>query len=274
MKERGIPVPDEYYFVSGTCFAERAGLLKTVQDMHYDISEFQAASSGFSTAHKLERIICLTILNDGYKFKGNRVMSLRRTLRRLDPYYITNKKYSGLRIADDKRLELDDEFVYFCLENQLYRKYELTELPLSEIKRHWLDDIIPLRECHPYRYLVTGDPKIYQEYCMLNKRYYGLNIMSADRFDSLISSIEEKGYDENSIVVVNQDNILKDGQHRCCYLLYKYGEDYKIPVLRCYEYGGSGLKPLIKELMRKFLPAEKFNSFVKLYRRIRYRDIS
>lgn len=179
-----------------------------------------------------------------------------------------------MRIANDKRIKLDDEFVYFCLENQLYKKYELTELPLFEIKRRWLDDVIPLKECHPYRYLVTGDPEIYQEYCMLNKRYYGLNIMSVDRFDSLIKSIEENGYEKNSIIVVNQDNILKDGQHRCCYMLYKYGEDYKIPVLRCCEYDGGGLKMLIKDFLKKFLPSDKFNSVVKLYRKIRYRDIS
>ncbi len=270
MKEKGITIPEEYLFVSGTCFAERASLLKTVQNMHYDISEFQAASSGFSTAHKLERIICLTILNDGYSFKGNKVMSFMRAFRKLDPDYIKRKRYSGIRIANDKRFNFDDEFVYFCLENQLYKKYELTEIPLSDIKRKWLDSIIPINQCHPYLYLVTGDPKVYQEYCMLNQRYYKLNIMSVDRFDSLMKSIDESGYDENSFVVVNQDNILKDGQHRCCYMMYKYGEDYKIPVVKCYEYNGMGIKLMIKMFLKKVLSDKNYNSIVKLYRKVRF----
>lgn len=34
------------------------------------------------------------------------------------------------------------------------------------------------------------------------------------------------------MIITDFDGVVKDGQHRSCYLLYKYGEDYEVPVLK------------------------------------------
>lgn len=264
MTERGITVPDKYLFVAGTCFAVRAELMKPIKEMGLDISCYSQAGNGFSLAHKMERLICLTVLSGGYEFYGNRVLTFRRAFRKLDPDYHMRKKYSGMRLLRDKRFTLDDEFVFFNLEHRLVKKYEIVELPLKDIKRNWADRQIPLSECHPYRYLQTGDPKVYEEYCRLNKELHGLDIMSKERFDKLIRSIEENGFDSDSIIVVNKDNVIADGQHRCCYLMYKYGGEHKVKCLRIYDYA---LVNGLKELLRKRLSEEQFEWIKGVYHR-------
>lgn len=271
MKEIGMQVPKDYLFVSGTCFAVRAGLMKPIQDMHYQVEDFSGAGAAFSIAHKLERIICLTILNEGYHFSGNSVMRFKRWYRKLSLDYLRRKKYNGVRILNNKNIKLDDEFVYFSIENRLIKKYEIINLPLSEIKRRWINnEDIPLSECHPYRYLVTKDPDIYQEYCDLNKQFFNLDIMSRERFDLLMKSIDEKGFENESVIVVNEDNIIMDGQHRCCYMMYKFGEEYKIPVLRVYEYHHVRFIKRIGNALERILPERVFKIIFKAFKKTKY----
>lgn len=265
MQEQGIPIPDKYLFVAGTCFAARAELMQPIADMHLRVSDYSQAGNGFSLAHKMERLLCLTVLNGGYDFYGNSVLPLRRALRKLSPDYHRRKKYSALRLLDDKRFSLDDEFVYFSLEQCLVKKYELVDVPLKDIRRRWINEDIPLKECLPYKYLVSGDPEVYAEYCRQNKAQYGLDIMSREKFDELIRSIEEKGFDSREVIVINSDNVLLDGQHRCCCMLYKYGEDYRIPCLKIYE------KPAfvnsVIRYLKEHLPEEKLTLLKAVYHR-------
>lgn len=263
MRERGISIPDKYLFVAGTCFAVRSELMQPIKDMGLMVSDYKPAGAEFSLAHKMERIICLTVLNQGYKFYGNKVLTLRRTFRKFSIDYYLKKKHSAIRLLEDKRFELDDEFVYFCLEQRLVKKYELVDIPLKDIRRLWEGKAIPLKECHPYKYLVQGDSRIYEKYCRLNRRDFNLDIMSENRFDELIDSIEQNGFDSHSAVVVNGDNILMDGQHRCCYMLYKYGEDYKLPCVRIYELFSVSIS--LKDWLRKHLPTKYFELLKSIY---------
>ena len=59
--------------------------------------------------------------------------------------------------------------------------------------------------------------------------------MSKERYDRLIESINQYGYDERHIIIVNERNILKDGQHRACILANKYGEDSYVRVLKIWD---------------------------------------
>ena len=266
MRENNIAVPEEYRFVSGSCFAVRAGLMQPVADMGLKISDYKPAAADFSLAHKMERVICLAVLSQGYKLCGNKVMPFTRAFRKLSADYFIRKKYSAVRLLDDKRFRLDDEFFFFCLEQRLVRKYETVEIPLKDIRRIWDGKPIPLKECHPYKYLVQGDPRIYEEYCRLNSRDFKLDIMSQDRFDELIDSIEQNGFDSQSAVVVNGDNILMDGQHRCCYMLYKYGEDHRIPCLRIYE--ASPVRQKLVSFCKSKLSEKNLERLKRIYHRI------
>ncbi len=265
MNERNIKIPEKYLFVAGTCFAVRSELMQPIKEMNLRVKDYTSAGNEFSLAHKMERLVCLIALCGGCDFYGNRVLSFRRALRKLNPDYFIRKKYTGMRLLKDKRFTLDDEFVFFSLEHRLVRKYELIDIPLKDITRRWNNDIIPLTECHPYKYLISKDPSVYDEYCRLNKKLYGLDIMSRERFDKLIESIEKNGFDNNNAVILTGDNILIDGQHRCCYMLYKHGEDYKIPCVRLYEM--SNLKNRIVLFLKKHLSEKTYERIKSVYKR-------
>ena len=179
------------------------------------------------------------------------------------------KKYSGIRLLDDKRFKLDDEFVFFALEHRLIEDYELVNIRLGDIRRRWGKAVIPLRECLPYRYLVSGDPAVYEEYKRQNKAMYKLDIMSRERFDELMKSIDEKGFENENVIVVNHQNIILDGQHRCCYMLYKYGEDYEIPCLRIKELGKSEAKDKLADFLHRHMTQTQYNRLLAVYKKLR-----
>ena len=274
MKELGLEVPAEYCYVAGTCFAERALVAEEVKKIPCEFDSIKPSGRGFSIAHKLERIICLTALNQGYTIKGNRVMGLRRFFRSIQPGAIRSRKYSPEKLWNDTRFNLDDEFVYFSLELKKIARYELINLPLRDIRRQWLRKPIRLKDCLPYKYLVTGDPKIYDEYCKLNKRYYNLDIMSQERFDTLIQSMEENTFDERNVIVVNQHNVLLDGQHRCCYMLYKYGEECTVPALRIYLADELSLKSRVRRMLEAKLSPKAYVFIMHRYIGLKKRFLS
>ena len=91
-------------------------------------------------------------------------------------------------------------------------------------------EIIPLSQCVPYRYL-QGDTAAYEEYCRIHAET-GRPLMSMERYDELISSMKKQGFDEEHIIMVDENNIVKDGQHRACWLAWKYGLDREVEVLQ------------------------------------------
>ena len=57
--------------------------------------------------------------------------------------------------------------------------------------------------------------------------------MTVKRYEELIKNIEKNGYnDEYPIIIKKEDKTIMDGQHRSCYLLKKYGEGYKVRVVK------------------------------------------
>lgn len=269
LEEKGFEVPETYHFVAGTCFAAKACTMKPIKDMGLKVRDYQCAGSEFTLAHKMERVVCIVVELLGYKFYGNVVMEDIRAQRRKSPEYLKMKKYSGIRLLDDKRFKLDDEFVFFSLEHRLIEDYELVNIRLGDIRRRWGKTVISLRECLPYRYLVSGDPAVYEEYKRQNKAMYKLDIMSRERFDELMKSIDEKGFENENVIVVNHQNIILDGQHRCCYMLYKYGEDYEIPCLRIKELGKSEAKDKLADFLHRHMTQTQYNRLLAVYKKLR-----
>ena len=220
----------DYKYVAGTCFAVRAVLADNIKRLNLSIDSFPNSSRGkFSFAHAMERIICMDIKAQGYKFFGNKVCPLRqkKASRLAKPYIDT----CALRLLEDKRFVLDDEFFYRSLEHRRIKFWEIIHIPLNTIIRKWFDgSCYPLTECAPYKYL-KGDTKTYDDYC---KYHHENNLpdMTRSRFDRLINSIKNDGYNPKNIIVINQSNILLDGQHRACCLMHLYGEDYAADVLK------------------------------------------
>ena len=221
-----IPINKEYHFVAGSCFAIKASLLSPVQKLHLTIDSFESTHRGFfSLAHALERIVCASIETQGQSLAGIRVSH---------PHYYFERRYrrniSALRLLDDDRFSLDYDYFYKGLEMVPVFSYEIKPMKLGDIRRYWEGKYYNLKECSPYSY-IQGDVERYKRYTEANLRTYGYD-MSPKRFDMLIKSLEDKGFDEKMLPIVDAHyNTIRDGQHRCCWLIAKYGEDHVIPVL-------------------------------------------
>ncbi|MBE6461709.1 MAG: hypothetical protein E7006_02600 [Alphaproteobacteria bacterium] len=221
-----IKLHKNYRYVAGSCFAIRAEGLEKIKKQNLTIKNFSCTKRGiFSLAHAMERIICAMIEKQGNIIYGLKVPH---------PIYKSEleiaQKTSSLRLLDDRRFVLDDEFFYRGLEGKKIRNYYVKRIALGDINRSWKGKIFKLHECAPYIYL-KGNSQAYNRYCKENKRMFNIE-MSQHRFDCLVSCIESKGFNAKSMPVINAaDNVIMDGQHRSCYLLSKFGTEHKVRAL-------------------------------------------
>lgn len=133
-------------------------------------------------------------------------------------------------IRKDGRFIVSDDFYQRSLLNTKILKYEIVKIKLKDIRREWDGKLLGLTECHPYRYL-EGDVQQYLDYVERNKTLGGYE-MSTQRFDELIQSLSEVNYDPRYMPFINENNVIYDGQHRCCFLMKKYGGEYEIEAVR------------------------------------------
>ena len=100
--------------------------------------------------------------------------------------------------------------------------------------------IVTLYQTRVYAYL-TGTSKGVKEY----DEYIDIcNVSFRNRaaYDSLIAEMEKTPYDiKRGAIVINQDDLIYDGQHRSCFILYKYGPNFKVDVLQLFYEGDKGI---------------------------------
>lgn len=90
--------------------------------------------------------------------------------------------------------------------------------------------IIPISKCRLYKAL-CGDYAEIDRFDEVND--YGVSNRS--RLERVMKHIKDNGYPfDNKYILVNQYNQIYDGDHRAACLLYMYGPDAKIPVIRIY----------------------------------------
>lgn len=80
-----------------------------------------------------------------------------------------------------------------------------------------------------------------------------------DRLNKMLESIKENGYPHNDeyIIMRNNQNVILDGQHRASCMMYLYGPDHIVPIMRFHyknnKYNVTDWHPWIKVLCRKFI---------------------
>jgi len=101
-----------------------------------------------------------------------------------------------------------------------------------------LQKIIPLDETPSFKFL-QGDEKFFVDYPQFN--YFGVS--NEQRLLDLKISIEQNGYpyNEQYIILFNEQNFIRDGQHRAVVLVELFGLNYEIEVLRFYFKGKNHL---------------------------------
>lgn len=233
LSEKKIRIPDDYRFVAGTCFAASAAylqqFLQDIEPLYLKQEDFTMmdASRGLSLAHLLERYLCIDAEQHGYRLQGIPVCRARRASRK--PMEALCRALSSQRLLK-LPYHIDEHYFLWQLDNQ-FVLYKLRKMPLSGLSYFYPDppQLLKIDSFFPYRYLM-GDKKAYEDYCRFHEKH-GLPIMSPERYDALISSMEQNGYDQRNIILITEFDTILDGQHRACWLAYKYGIDYEIEML-------------------------------------------
>lgn len=222
----GLEKDLEYRFVAGSCFAAKPEPFKAVQHLAVTWGDFEPIpkSRGLSLTQILERYLSVVITNYDYSASTNKVCRLRRLMK--VPVEKILNKFSSERLFQTP-YRFDDEFFLYLLDNRLI-KYKIRQIEVGRLCDAYFN-IFSIKECLPYRYL-TGEKEAYEQYCRLHAEN-GWPLMTEARFQALIASLEQNGYDESQIIIVNKNNSFIDGKHRACYLAWKYGLDYKINVM-------------------------------------------
>ena len=153
------------------------------------------------------------------------------------------KKYMFLKMKNDPRFMIKeprfngDDFLNMLLYRPI-KKYEVCKIKLGDIRQLSIGRssnrvVMKLSDASPYKYLVNNENKIYEEYCEKVKAVG--DVRSMEQFKKLIAQVEQENYDiKKGAIVLNDKNILMDGQHRACIMLKKFGSDYVVDVVRLY----------------------------------------
>lgn len=162
----------------------------------------------------------------------------------------TAKKMS---VLSNLKIKFDKDFI--SKNNDLYfYTYKKTVMKLKNLKCSLLTKdgwhTYKLKDSPEYKFL-QGDQQAYIDYCDYKNPRVNGEIHSVQRFNNLLASLEANGFDKDSYILVNQDNIIIDGKHRACWLLHKYGKHKKIKVLKIY------MQPKILSKHKNFVCSEK-----------------
>jgi len=144
------------------------------------------------------------------------------------------------KLMNDSRFAIDDFTFNHHLKISKMISYEIVNIKLGKILRYQNSKIFKIDESDVYKYLDTKNEENYKKYCeqiCLGDDFYRHN---SKIYNELIKEIDNTDYDlKKGAIVINQLNIIMDGQHRACILLKKYGKDYEIPVVKIrYSYLG------------------------------------
>ena len=142
----------------------------------------------------------------------------------------------GKALAADPSIHIDERSIGNIRKLLPYR-YVKTQIRLGDMLRDYNDGLYDLSKTLPYRYFVNkGNIEIekeYKHYCSLDRNRVDNDQRSPETFRELIDEMHRNGYDDSqSSIVVDQFNIVLDGQHRGSILLAELGENAPIDVVK------------------------------------------
>lgn len=140
---------------------------------------------------------------------------------------------NNVDIRNDKRFYIDKFNYYRVFGEKAIKSYKVCTIKLKKIGMIIDGGYVPLDKTVAYNYLEnrTDNKNKYEEYCIK----YGKNNpdRTIDKYNRLITELEE--YDpKKGVIIIDDANILLDGQHRSCILLRRYGGNHKIKVVKAY----------------------------------------
>ena len=155
------------------------------------------------------------------------------------------------KLLNDYRFKIDEFALYNHLQISKIISYRIELIEVGKILRQQDNKIYSMKYADPTKFLKTKDEKAYTEYC--NKICVGEdnNHHNVEIFNDLINKFSNEDYDiRKGAIVINQLNLIMDGQHRCAILLDKYGENYVIPVVKI-KYSYLGVRTYLNYIIYK-----------------------
>lgn len=143
-------------------------------------------------------------------------------------------------LSHDNRFFIDDENLGYLRTLGVY-KYDVDSIKLGQILRDYEDGLYPISHALPYRFIINPDDaqtlQEYERYCRLSRNQIGIEDRSPEAFLSLKKEVLANGYDlSRGAIVIDQFNIIVEGQHRCCILLDEYGANHRVNVVRVWRF--------------------------------------
>ena len=123
---------------------------------------------------------------------------------------VWEKYFLGLKIIDYK-----------------FEQLKLKDLYVDDWQDKNMGKPVKIKESPNYKYL-CGDKTDYIIRCKNEPSH------SCELFDKLIQIFNTEGVNPANIICVDENNHIVDGAHRASWLVYKYGEDYMVDVLKLF----------------------------------------
>lgn len=153
---------------------------------------------------------------------------------------IIRNSLSKLNIINGYSIDTFDEYFLLGCSDFLskLKNIKIEEINLSNLnciirEPFWRDldlsKLVKVSETPSFKFL-KGETKNFLTYKQYN--YFGIN--NEKRLLNLVNSINHNGYPylNKHIILFNDEDIIRDGQHRAAILAHLYGIDHKVKVMR------------------------------------------
>lgn len=195
--------------------------------------------------------ICCSRLTDDWQWRCAKGDSQPKCMYSITPEIVMKKIFDYIengivnvdeetlldKMLSDERFVLDNEWTNRWLKTKRILHYNIDSVRLSDIfatvymHPQGFSDV-PLEFSPIYNQLSNNDNS-YKEYLNLLSSSNVFNEHSQISFDECIKSLDINGYNKKNIIIIDgRKNTILDGMHRASWLLYKYGSDYTLDILK------------------------------------------
>lgn len=147
-----------------------------------------------------------------------------------------NSKKIVERMRTDTHFYIDDANIRYLAHLNIL-DYKVVNVQVGSILRDYKDGLYPLDRTLPYKVITQPDnlsiQEAYMQYCNETRNQIGAEDRSLDGLHKLNAHLQVDPYDPlKGVVVIDQYNIILEGQHRSCIMLAQHGPDYSITAVR------------------------------------------
>lgn len=148
------------------------------------------------------------------------------------------------KLLKDTRIAIDETYIKTHIDYQYIYAYEIKRLRLSELKAFHYGPAggcwVRMDDEPAYRQLKEGG-NVYKDAVDRLQRGYYDDRHTVERFEELVDSLEQNGFEQKQMIIVKADLCIQDGKHRCAWLMSRNGADTEQNVLMLHVLSGEDI---------------------------------